>query len=501
MAHDRSDGHEETLAETEQRSPARDDTVRPTPQSPFTLASLLDLNEAELSQPLPRVAPTEERWEQLTLGVAAETGDAERSVIRSGSPTDANGAGQSLIPGLEVPGAVEVPVYLAGRALHDMLAESAPPDHADETGTDVESIDGEGEVETVRHVTPKHIATAPPKPRHPPALVSPVSGAVRRSMDPPVANFEKADSVQVLWPKPSTTAGAWAARMVCEQCGMLLTGGQCRTCRGDTAGRGPMRLLRRMVARLVRNEHRSVSTLATLVLVPGELTVAHLTGQTRRYAGTTIIAVLALVLFTVISMVGSLRPRPDRALGIGTEQTPEVIAGVRDRTPVDLARDEPPGLLRDLASTLSVVPVLWLPLASVLVLGLVALLLAPDLGDGEAATVFTTHAMSWFVLWWGVGVPVLLLLLKCVFESAAAPVGDGPLRYLAGGGVAGVPEGWNAARTIVISGEFHSLLLALGFTPWLAAAWRRTFATGRARSVVVALLISAIPLLLLTPFT
>jgi hypothetical protein len=131
----------------------------------------------------------------------------------------------------------------------------------------------------------------------------------------------------------------------------------------------------------------------------------------------------------------------------------------------------------------------------------VAVLLAPDLGDGEAATVFTTHAMGWFVLWWGVGVPVLLLLLKSVFESAAAPVGDGPLRYLTDGGVAGVPQGWNAARTIVISAEFHSFMLALGFTPWLAAAWRRTFAAGRARSTIVALLISAIPILLLTPFT
>ncbi len=458
MAHDRSDGDEQQMADSDQPSPASSDTIRPTPQSPFTLASLLDLDEAELSQPLPRVAPAEERWEQLTLGVTAETGEAERAVIRSGSPTDANGAGHDLIPGLDVPGAVEVPVYLAGRALHNLLAAATP-----------------------------HVA--------------PVTGKVRRSSDPPVANFAKAGSAQVLWPKPDTLAGAVAARAVCDGCGMLLTGGQCRTCDTGNTAQGVRHLFRRLTTTLLTSENRGVRTITALVIVPGELTVAHLAGQSRRYFGPAILAVLALLLFTLISMFGSLRPRPDRSIRIGTEQTADVVAGLRDRTPVDLARDEAPGLLRDMASALNFAPVLWLPLAGVLVLALVALLQAPHLGDGEAATVFTTYAMTWFVFWWGVGVPTLLLLLKLGFELTAATAGVQELRYLAAGGVAGVPTGWNPARAIVVSGEFHSLLLALGFAPWVAVAWQRTFARRWGYAVAVGLLISAIPILLLAPFT
>ena len=51
--------------------------------SAYSLAALLELNDEELAQPLSRAGPAEHRWEQLTLGVAPDTGDAQATTFRS----------------------------------------------------------------------------------------------------------------------------------------------------------------------------------------------------------------------------------------------------------------------------------------------------------------------------------------------------------------------------------------------------------------------------------
>jgi hypothetical protein len=132
--------------------------------------------------------------------------------------------------------------------------------------------------------------------------------------------------------------------------------------------------------------------------------------------------------------------------------------------------------------------------------GAVAALRAPERRDGEAATVFTAHTMSWFVIWWAAGVPLLLLLLRLGFEGTAALQGVRKVRYLADGGLAGVSPAWNAARGMVTTGAFHSLLLACGLMPWVTLAWERTFRSGWPKALVAGLVVTAVPLLLLIPF-
>lgn len=500
MAHEGTGRTDDDEEEGTLHTPPRADTAHPTPRGPFTLASLLDLNEDELAELLPRVAPMEHRWEQLTLGVAPDTGEAVPSALRSGA-AELSVADGDLIPGLDVPGAVEVPVYLAGRALHDLLA-GAPPVASDTSPSVLDdaawSVVGDGDATSVP--TPVRVETRRPTPKRPPALATPTNGRARRSMDPPAANFTKAESAPVLWPKRKTPVGVLVARFECARCHAAVTGETCGACGSGEKNRARRRLLRALVTAGLESDNRLARTVTALLLAPGELTVTHLAGQTRRYFGPAMVAAVALVLFAVISMTAGLRPRPDRALTIGSERTAEIASGLANRSPLNVAGEDAPGIVRDSAAMVNFVPIIWLLTAAMLVLGVVAALRAPVRRDSEAAMVFTAHAMGWFVLWWGVAVPLLLLLVRLGFEATAMAAGVQQVRYLTSGGIAGVSPAWNAARAIVTTGEFHSVLLALGIVPWLAKAWYRTFTRDWPKAVTAALVIAAIPLLLLAPF-
>jgi hypothetical protein len=319
-------------------------------------------------------------------------------------------------------------------------------------------------------------------------------------MDPPTANFSKADSAPVLWPQKKTPAGVLVARYECLACHAPMPGETCKACGGTERVRARRRNLRDRLGAGIESENRGIRTLTAMLLFPGELTVTHLAGQTRRYIGPAVITVIALLVFAVISMVGSLRPRPDRSLGIGNERTTEVVAGLPARQPVDLARQEPPGFFRDVAAAMDFVPVIWFPLAALMMIAVVAGLRAPERPDGEAAAVFTAHTMGWFVIWWAAGVPLLLLLLRFGFEGTAALQGVRQVRSLANGGLAGVSPLWNGARALVTTGAFHSLLLAGGLIPWVTLAWERTFRSGWPKAIAASLIVTAVPLLLLAPF-
>lgn len=461
------------------------------PERPFTLAALLGLNAEELAQPVPRVAPPEHRWEQLTLGVTPETGEATPSEIRSGAASQPPVGEVELIPGLGTPGAVEVPVYLAGRTLTE-LARATPPSSAEITETVPAPSDG---------------AEAPPsapKAIPPLAIKNTALGKPRKKMDAPAANFAKAESGAVLWPTRKPAATTSVLPLECASCGgVIASGDRCAACGHDTAVSARTRrtgVWNTLAASFLESDSRVVRTMGALVLAPGELTNAHLGARHDRYLRPAVVAALTLVVFTIISGIASLRPRPDRALMIGAGQTVEYLAGLVNPAPVNLAIDAPPDLVRDIASTLDDIPLFWLLLTA---FGVVAVLAAFGASRGrndEAEVVFATHYIAWFVLWWGIAVPLLLLGLKFGLEYAAAWQGVGLARALADGRVAGVSSGWNTVRALTIAPGFHSTLLAIGLVPWGSAAYRRAFDASRPRALLAGLVLAGIPILLLLPF-
>jgi hypothetical protein len=381
MVHDRSvlpdDGGDAEL----QPAPTHVGGAQPSPRGPFTLASLLDLDEHELAEPMPRIAPAEHRWEQLTLGVAPEVDGALPLGLRSGDSIQLQGGEHDLIPGLDVPGAVEVPVYLAGRALQDLLRSAPPVIHPGER-TDA-------------------------------VLPSPDAGTARQPM--------------------------W-------------------------------RVMREAMHHVMR------------LLGPVGLIVA------------------ALLVFAVVSMVASLRPRPDRSLAIGNGRTTEVTSGVIERAAAEPGGQESFAVVSDVAAALDFLPVFWFPLTTLLVLGAVAGLRARQGLRSDAAVTFTAQTMAWFTLWWALGVPALLMVLRLGFEFVIDAQGVKQVSYLADGTLAGASAGWTAARAVVTTPAFHSALLTAGVLPWVVLAWQRLFQSGTARAIAAGVVVTAIPLLMLAPF-
>lgn len=434
-----------------------------------TLAALLGLTDEDLAEPLSRVAPPEHRWEQLTLGDASDSGGEPPAGIRSGAATQPPTAEQELIPGLDAPGAVEVPVYLAGRALRELL---------------------EQQEEMAPVLTP--------------AIKVEGVGRLRKSMPAPTANFVKAEHASVLWPKSGVHAKSFARSPDCTDCGAPTRGGRCVACGAEVAP--TFRTLRRRRSRggvlrtVLELENRLLRTLATLVLVPGELTRVFLAGHRRRYLSPVTMSAAAMLLFAVASALGGLRPRPDRALSIGIDHTVARPAGLVDQSPVNLAVEAPMDVIRDLATALEYIPLLWFPL---MVFGVVAVAAAVHTfvrSDNNAELVFAAHFASWFVLCWGVFVPGLLLMAKVGFESGATWEGVTRVRQLGNGRVEGLSTVWNDLRQLTISPHFHSALLAMCLVPWAIIAWQRVFATSWAKAVGTGLLIASVPLVLLLPF-
>lgn len=151
----------------------------PTVRGPFTLAALLDLDDAALAEPLPRIAPPEHRWEQLSLDVMHEGSDTAASLRGADVAMKTPDTGMQLVPGLDAPGACEVPVYLAGRALDAFVNTTAP----------VPAV--EPFVEQ-RRAAPAADGKAPA-----PETVA----SRRRSSDPPAADFSPTPESPVLWPR------------------------------------------------------------------------------------------------------------------------------------------------------------------------------------------------------------------------------------------------------------------------------------------------------------
>ncbi len=498
-------------------------------RSPFSLGSLLDLNDEELAQPLLHDAPSEHRWEQLSLGVAPETGEAIPSPMVTGDAEQPPHGATELIPGLDTPGAVEVPVYLAGRTLHDLVHGATTPT-SEHSNHPAASTDDDLDVSawTVADITTEDLAaltwvhdaaprvavtddqtsvsedTAPPVSSVAPGpAIAVIAAGRRRSAIAPTADFETTGDRPVLWPRQKARTTDSVLPQECAKCGAATRGDTCTAC-GHTitviARNADGGAWHHFVAAFLDSDSRLLRTAGALMLAPGELTGAFIAGRRRRFFGPIPVAVFALLLFTIVSAIGGLRPRPDRALIIGTERTVEFPAGLADRAQVNLAVDAAPDLIHDIASALDYLPLLWLPLMAFGVVAVVALARTSRRRDDHAELAFAAHFAAWFTLWWGIAVPLLLLLVKFGFEYSAAWEGLNRVRYLENGQIDGLSTTWNALRGFVIAPGFHTALLALGVGPWAVLACRRAFDASWPRAVVAGVLIAAIPLLLLAPF-
>lgn len=497
-----TDDHEKQSASAD-RGVGMSDAAR----GPFTLASLLDLDDDELAQPLLRVAPPEHRWEHLSLGVALDDGALSPAELRTDVATHLPTSDVDLIPGLDAPGAIEVPVYLAGRSLSDYLRHTplaldviiSDSDTIVDVPVDLVHDEVHDEVTDTARSERETVVT----PTHPPAFAVTVIGRPRVTPDAPAANFGKSGDGPVLWPKHQSPRPPGVLPAECVRCGAAFSGEKCAKCGHDTAVPAQLAHADRWghgIAALLESNNRVVRTVAGLVLAPGELTAAYLVGQRRRYFNPSVIVTTALVLFALVSAIGGLRPRPDRSLTIGTDRTAEVLTGLVAATPVNLAIDTPPDLLRDLATTMDYVPLLWFPLMAFGVLAVVAALRTFDRQDDKGEVVFAGHFAAWFVIWWGLAVPLLLLITRFGFEYSAAWNGVGRLRYLEHGQIDGLSPTWNALRAAMISPAFHSWLVGIGLAPWAIIAYRRAFDASWLRAGIAGLLTAAVPLLLLSPF-
>ena len=508
MADEEPQSAESSLLQNRPTMP-RPSVPAPVEQKRITLAALLDLDEDDLSIPLPRVAPADHRWEQLSLRVTPETGEAIPSSIRSGTASQPPIGEQDLVPGLDVPGAVEIPVYLAGQSIQSFL--NPPPTGVSEPAEGVEVPDGwaiAGAVQDIPLVpdaaevaAPLPAAITPTKPL---AIAAKSGTKPRRRMDPPVANFERTESSSVLWPSKRTPAGAGITVQECARCRAPFSGDRCAACGHDTpitTRRVAQRnLAQKITAFFLESENRFLRTLGALILAPGELTADYLGGHRRRYFGPLSVVSVAALLFASLSFVGSLRPRPDRSLRIGTDRTEEVVAGLTTRALGSASFDAPRDLLHDAATAMNVIPLLWFPIMAFSVIAIIAALRITRRRDGPAEMIYAAHFCGWFVLWWGLAVPLLLLMTRFGFEYAAYLQGATGIRYVEDGQVAGLSQAWNALRSSVARPSFHTLLLGIGLVPWSILAYRRAFDERWPTAIVAGILVAAVPLLLLAPF-
>jgi Protein of unknown function (DUF3667) len=482
-------------------------------RGPFTLASLLELNDDELAEPISRDAPPEHRWEQLSFGVTPESGEAIPGELITGAATQPPAGEHDLIPGLDEPGAIEVPVYLAGRSLSDFLRQTAAAtddaavastldDEIEATFAEVDALEpAVVDVDAVATIESAPVSIATPSPVRPPAIKAAVVGPPRKKQPAPAANFAKTTEGPVLWPKRKIDATPSVLRQECAKCGAPSNGDACTRCGHATAVNAPLaHPWNHFIAAFLDSDSRLLRTVGALILAPGELTRMHLAGHRRRYFPPMAVVTAALILFAIVSALGGLRPRPDRTLMIGTDRTAEVVPGLAHPRPVNLAIDSPPDVINDVASTMDYIPLLWFPLMAFGVVAVVAAVRSFQRSDEQVEVVFSAHFASWFVVWWGIAVPLLLLVLKFGFEYSAAWDGVGRVRYVDGGQIDGLSPTWNALRDAVASPAFHTLLVGFGLAPWAIVAWHRAFHSSWLRAGIAGTLVTAVPLLLLLPF-
>jgi hypothetical protein len=340
-------------------------------------------------------------------------------------------------------------------------------------------------------------------PVRPPAIAIPPNSKKHRTSEPPVANFGAADieAGAVLWPQQRSTRTPTAAREVCARCGSGFLEGKCDSC-GYTVSIAA-RVSRRgrwqtVISAFIDSDSRLLRTLGALLLSPGELTAAYVAGDKRRYARPMVIGVMALIVFGLIGAVGGLRPRPDRALVIGADRTQEVVAGLADPNS-GYSDDGPRTVSNTVLSSLEALPVLFLPAMGFTVFAIIGTARSFSKRETPWAAAFATHFGAWFVVWWGVAVPVMLLVLKFGFEYHAAMSGVTKVRYDIDQ-LEGVSAWWNLARAIVTSRAFHSSLLLIGLLPWACKAYRAAFGGPWWRAVLLGSIIAIVPLFMLIPF-
>ena len=317
-----------------------------------------------------------------------------------------------------------------------------------------------------------------------------------------MANFEKSETASVLLPRRRSPTSPAIIMRECARCRAPFTADKCESC-GHTESVhprvAPLTRMQRLISYLLDHDNRALRTLSALVLAPGELTADYLSGHRRRYLSPAVVLAIAVALLAVTCSLAGLRPRPDRFLSIGEDRTELFGAGLVDRQ-INGTMYEQPDAIRDTLQLFSTFPVIWIP---VMVLGVVAVIASLRITlrrDGPAEMVFASHFTGWFALWWAIGVPAILLVLRWGFEYAAHLNGLTVVRYIDEGQVAGMSRFWNASRAIVITPAFHSVLLACGLLPWCILAYRRAFDDPWVRAVVAGILTVAVPLVLLLPF-
>jgi hypothetical protein len=516
-------------------------------RGPFTLANILGVDEAELAAPLPRIAPPEHRWEQLSLGVTPDTGEATAAPLRTGVATQPPAGPTELVPGANEPGAVEVPVYLASQTLSSMadgtgtdapsalgsllFDEPAPSAPAGDgvwhmpsvvTGTVHDPVYGADEdlnaPRGIQHpATRSEAASAIPRnptPAEPsPTLVSSIKPKKnKKHPPPPAAMFGSTEFGPLMWPaKEPPKAEKVLSRKQCANCGSPLSGPWCTLC-GERA-LAPQDLTvsgmwHEFVAMFFSSDSVLRRTFVALLIKPGELTDAYLTGRRSRYVRPLPLFLAACALFAVMSGTMGLRPRPDRNALIGLEREMAEEAGMEDLsipgTSIPKILELPAGVrtyVTPVAKAVEKVPAIWLPMMVALVTLLVAGLRVLGQAAGRSYFVFASHFGVIFTFLWGVLMPIALVGTKVAFEFAAIRYGAGEARFDEEGKmIEAVPLQWNMLRETLAGTTFHSAALFVMLLPWTILAFRRAFDDGWVRATISGILVAAIPVLMLTPF-
>jgi Protein of unknown function (DUF3667) len=442
------------------------------------------------------------------------TGEATSAPLRTGAASQPPQEGTELIPGMDAPGAVEVPVYLAGRALHDLMQGSTPAEivvsdaFSHEAGDAAPSEAADGWVmpssgQADGETTPLSTGSVT-TPTRPLAIAQRASGRARRQQEAPAALFTKTEFGPLVWPSRRPARTPRSVREECPKCGTLFLGLTCTACGFEVAIPARSRrsgLWHNLGTSFLDSNSRILRTIGATLFAPGELTDSYLGGQRQRYVGPFLLTMLALVIFAVASAMGSLRPRPDRSLAIGPDdRTTEFAAGLVHPVTVNLQVDAPPDLISNVATTMDYIPILWFPLMAFCVVGAVSALRSFQRRDDYSEMLFGVEFSCWFVIVWALAIPLTLLALKYGFELSAGWQGVTRVRYAMSGDIEGLSRQWNWLRNVTLTPAFHSLLIAVGLLPWAITAYRRVFDASWMQSVLAGLLVTAVPVLLLLPF-
>ncbi len=458
-----------------------------------SLASLLDLTDEDLDLPMPSQNDDLTEWDGAAGGATGVALQDDRG-------------------DLSRPDVIMIARDVVDRdlfALHGHDTSSQPSDHRGSVGTvgdqPQDSWVVTGMVSEAPLAEPPELIVRSSAPAQPLAIATKPTKGPRRRPDTPVANFTQTDpSASVLWPRRPTPSELGAGAPECARCRAPFLDGKCTACGHGTPIRTRVvdqNRSQRIVSYFVHSRHRILRTLGTLLIAPGLLTGEYLAGHRRRYYSPFLVAGVAIVVFTALSFLVGLRVRPDRVLYIGDDRTEEIPAGmigaaVITNQPYTASRDALDVTLR----MINMLPPLWLPLTMCCIIAVLAGIRITQRREGPAEVVYTAHVSAFYVLWWALAVPGMLLAIRYGFELSAYFDGVHTVQYLEDGQIAGLSPEWHRLRASVATPLFHSALMAIGLVPYSILAYRRAFDEKWQRSCVAGLAVAAIPLLLLVPF-